>query len=362
MTSSNDAFNPPQSPTCPLARDADGAAIALPDGAATWRVRRKTGGRPRIVLGVDKQPMQLPLAYTIVDLEDVLAPAEYLLDLVDMKGNGLGITVPISIGQLRNADGDGPADDGDASLAVATALPTSGSETRLVLEANVRATQMAFVHNQKTLELGLRMAETLRDGVRVMAESQADWIKSVSSARGFFRNAPPLPLPAPQVPSTHDEDEDDDDDDDNDAPVSEHWVDKLMPHVVPIVQLVVPMLTAKLSRRPNADGESQSKLELADLLDWRRPAAKRLAAEPAAPAPAVAEPTGLPPLDIQAAAHFLQIQQALTEHEATMARATAAHLTPPELRIWLDELKQLSVPDAVAKIRAFLASQSKPTA
>ena len=32
---------------------------------------------------------------------------------------------------------------------------------------NVRATQMAFQHNQNTLELGLRMAETLRDGVEV---------------------------------------------------------------------------------------------------------------------------------------------------------------------------------------------------
>lgn len=357
MTISNDSSNAPRLPVCPLARDEDGAAIVLPDDAATWRVRRKTGGRPRIVLGVDKQPMQLPLGYTIVDLEDVLAPAEYLLDLVDSKGNGLGLTIPISVGQQRNAE-DGNADS-EASTVVATALPTSGSETRLVLEANVRATQMAFLHNQKTLELGLRMAETLRDGVRVMAESQADWIKSVSSARGFFRNAPPLPLPAPASPA-HDDDDDDDEDEDYE-PVPEHWVDKLMPHVVPIVQMVVPILTAKLSKRPSTEGEPQAKLELADLLDWRRPAAKRLAAE-APPAPAAPEPAALPPLDMQAAAHFMQIQQALTEQEATMARATAAHLSPVELRIWLDELKQLSVPNAVAKIRAFLASQSKPAA
>ena len=33
------------------------------------------------------------------------------------------------------------------------------------------------------------MAKTLRDNVQVLASAQADWIKSLSSAREFFRNA-----------------------------------------------------------------------------------------------------------------------------------------------------------------------------
>src|SRR5262249_17239596 len=61
--------------------------------------------------------------------------------------------------------------------------------------ANVRATQMAFQHNQKTLELGLRMADSLREGVQVLAEAQADWIKSAAGSRGFFRNMKSLALP-----------------------------------------------------------------------------------------------------------------------------------------------------------------------
>src|SRR5690606_31195212 len=138
---------------CPLARDESGNAIELPAGAAAWRVRRKTGGRPRLVLAVDKQPMQLPLGYTVVDLEDILAPGAYLLDIVDAKGEPLGLTIGASIGQLRNGDGSGGDEEDEHTPTTAPLLPSTGSETRLVLEANVRATQMAFQHNQKTLEL-----------------------------------------------------------------------------------------------------------------------------------------------------------------------------------------------------------------
>jgi hypothetical protein len=53
--------------------------------------------------------------------------------------------------------------------------------------------------------------------------------------------------------------------------------------------------------------------------------------------------------------HFLAIQAALTPDEANLARATAAELSPADLRTWLAELTQLSVPDAVAKVRAVLA-------
>jgi hypothetical protein len=350
--------------TCPLARDKDGNAIELPPGASCWRVRRKTGGRPRIVLGVDKQPIQLPLSYSIVDVEDILAPAAYLLDLVDAKGAALGVTVEIAIGQLlRNAE-DGDESDGDAP-AIASALPTTGSETRLVLEANVRATQMAFLHNQKTLELGLRMAESLRDGVRVMAESQADWIKSISSAKGFFRNAPNAKLLPAGIQTRDDENDDDGDEegdmDEIDEPADEHWLDKLMPHVTPLIQVGVPILVAKLSgvlnggSAPSApNGKPKVNLQLGDLFDWRKPAARRKEADAETATP---EPAELPPLDMEAAAHFVQIQQQLTPEEAALARGIAANLQPNELRAWFAELKQLSVADAVAKIRAFIASQ-----
>lgn len=209
--------------TVPLARDAEGNHIEIPEGAVGWRIRRQTGGRPRLVLDSRKQPMMFPLDYTIADVEDVLSPGNYLLDVVDKNDDPLGVTVAASIGMPRNAESIEPDDnnsnsnDGAAALptVVPTSLPNTTSDVRLVLEANVRATQMAFIHNQRTLEIGLRMAETLRDSVQVLATSQADWIKSISSARGFFRNAgqPLAPVEVKQLTVTTGSGDDDENDD-----------------------------------------------------------------------------------------------------------------------------------------------------
>lgn len=218
--------------------------------------------------------MLFPLDYTVADVEDILAPGAYLLDVVDKNGELLGVTVAVSIGMPRNAGGVevDSEDAGDAPAVVPTALPTTGSDVRLVLEANVRATQMAFLHNQRTLELGLRMAETLRDSVQVLASSQADWIKSVSSARGFFRTAVPSPAPIEVKQLTvrtggegedvdgdsgerrarleDDEHDDDGDDEDGDpAPPSEHWAEKLAPLVMQVMTQVMPAINAWSSKQ-----------------------------------------------------------------------------------------------------------------
>jgi len=91
----------------PLARDTDGNPFELPDGAAYWRVRRQTGGRPRKVLGVDRQPLRVPLEMTAEELEDVLGPSSYLLDLHDQAHNSLNITVPVTVapGSTRRLTG-----------------------------------------------------------------------------------------------------------------------------------------------------------------------------------------------------------------------------------------------------------------
>jgi hypothetical protein len=62
----------------------------------------------------------------------------------------------------------------------------------------------------------------------------------------------------------------------------------------------------------------------------------------------------LPTLDAVALAHFAAIQGALTFREGMMARALAAELSPADLRTWLSELRELSVPEAVARIRGVL--------
>jgi hypothetical protein len=61
-------------------------------------------------------------------------------------------------------------------------------------------------------------------------------------------------------------------------------------------------------------------------------------------------------------AHFFAIQAALTPDEARLARAIAAELSPDELRGWFAELKQLTVAEAVAKIRTLISGAAKPAA
>lgn len=66
----------------------------------------------------------------------------------------------------------------------------------------------------------------------------------------------------------------------------------------------------------------------------------------------------VPPLDADTIAHFFAIQSMLAPDEATVSRAIAAELSPAELRAWFDELRALTVVEAVAKIRAIMR---KPT-
>lgn len=230
----------------PLARDEDGKPIDIPPDAACWRVRRHTRGRPRNVPGIDRQPLKLPLDFSEDDLHGMLGPGTYRLDLIDQAGEPLDLTVAVSVGDSEPASANQPqrVEVTEAS----PVLPVSASDVRLVLEANVRATQMAFQHNERTLTASLRMAETLRDGVRSLAEAQADWIKSISSARGFFRNAAP-----PQL-APLDESDDDDDDDDETGPAEPpaSRLDKVMDVVGPFIPELMASWRAKNHK---ADGD-----------------------------------------------------------------------------------------------------------
>lgn len=369
------------STTCPLARDQHGNAIELPPGSAGWRVRRKTGGRPRILLDVQKQPMLVPLHFSIVDLDDVLAPGAYLLDIVDGKGEPLGLTMGVSIGQLRNSDGgdDEEEPSSEEAQSVMPTLPTTGSDTRLVLEANVRSTHLAFQHNQKTLELGLKMAESLREGVQALAEAQADWIKSISSARGFFRNAPAPLLPSPR--STPDDDESDEADEadaveeDADDRENQKRVTTWIEYVGPIVAIGAQNFATTLVNKVYSFASGVQMPKVAEVLDWRRAAKNSQAAREGN---AASEPDSSKALqasdaqsqeaalaaDPKARMHFMAIMAALSEQERRHAQTAAAILTPEDRLAWLNQLHRMSVEEGAQAVRDEIAriAQDKPAA
>jgi hypothetical protein len=400
---------PQRSPsTVPLARDQDGNPIELPDGAIGWRIRRQTGGRPRLLLDSKKQPMLFPLDYTVTDVEDILPPGNYLLDVVDRNGEPLGVTVAVSIGMTRNAESVEPDNENNAPTVVPTTLPNTTSDVRLVLEANVRATQMAFIHNQRTLEIGLRMAETLRDSVQVLAGSQADWIKSIASARGFFRNAgqPLAPVEVKQLTVTtaggSDDDEDDDDvsddgqdggdggnggDDENDgddgngsSSTKQHWSEAWLPvinHLMVQVMPAVNMWTEKLradARGRRAGGAADNVLDVAGAAasadEHAAGQAERARAEQLAVAVAAASSPGrgidvmkllqlLPP---ETSAKLMKIQMALSPDEQANALKILRGYPAEELKELLTTFDMASLDQCADFLRRLIGDWRKTPA
>jgi len=315
----------PQNEHPPLARDAQGNLLPVPDGTCAWRVCRHTKGRPRIVNGPDKQPARFPLDTTAEDLADACGADTYRVYALDEVGNVIDYLTTIELGrELRNAA------EPEAILLPAPRTPSASSDLRFALEA--------VTH----------MARTNADAMRAVAESQAEWIKSISSARGFFRNAPPQ-LPPPVEPEEHD-DEGDEDDESDEVELKASWVEQLQP----VIGLVVQQLIASLMQPKSGNGGS--KLELADLLDWRRAGRKH---ENHAAVAALPE-SNLDPKSLQTAlaGKAMAIGALLEPAEQARLMKLAPMLTKlagdPEISRMLAEVVAMSVEDAAVWVRAHL--------
>jgi hypothetical protein len=325
----------------PLARDEQGRPLPIPADAAFWRVRRHTRGRPRNVTGADRQPLRLPLDFTEADLEAMFGSGTYRLDLCDAAGEALDVTATISLGESEAP----PVEAANTELEPQSALPVSGSDIRLVLEANVRATQLAFTHNERTLTASLRMADTLRDGLRDLANAQASWITAIASARGFFRNAPPaLPLPATQVEPEDDEVEEDE------PPPPPSWVEMAQPLVATITDSAVK---AFMNRGAKKDGSAKG-FELGDALDWRRAAKK--AEENALAAGDMPPSTEDVTEQIQRKAMevFARLEKPEQARLLALVPKLAGRASDPEMQRIAAELLPLPPDEATAWVRAHL--------
>jgi|GEM_PF-5147363 len=145
--------------------------------------------------------------------------------------------------------------------------------------------QLAFNHNQRTLEFGLQMADTLRAGVQVLAETQADCMKALVGSRSLFRNAHVPQLPSPPIEKIEEPPYDEDEDEDDDA--SKDWLQQLQP----VVGVVVQQIIAAIMNRPSSPAPTPTrnvKELIGDALDWRR-VAKRKESAPAEPPRTLAE-------------------------------------------------------------------------
>lgn len=306
----------------PLPRDAQGNLLPIPEGTCAWRICRHTKGRPRIINGPDKQPARFPLDTTADELADTCGIDSYRVYALDEVGNVIDyITTVETARELRNAA------EPEVTLMPAARTPSGSTDLRYALEA--------VSH----------MARTNADAMRAVAESQAEWIKAISSARGFFRNAPQLQLPAPSEAPDNDEDDDE-------PERTPDWVEKLQPIVGIVVQQLVASITGP---KKLATDSASSKWEVADLLDWRRAGRKRVDVEAAPRSDDPLDPRALQQaLGGKAIAIGALLEPAERERLMKLAPMLMKLAADPEISRMLAELVAMSVEDSVVWVRAHL--------
>jgi hypothetical protein len=376
LNSANVPASPPPKPTSvPLAHDDYGRPLAAPSQAAFWRVRRHTRGRPRNVTGADRQPLRVPLDFTADDLDAMLGAGTYRLDLCDVAGEPLGMTVMVPIGDDESATAN--ANAARVNEDAPCALPASASDVRLVLEANVRATQLAFAHNERTLMASLRMADTLRDGIRDLASAQASWINSLASARGFFRNAQPTVVSVAPAKDSEGDEEDDRDDEEGEEEVNTaatNIYDVLMPFAEQAAPMLPVLAGGVFGAKPategvvaqpvaqNAEAELAAKpFEVRELIDLNY-AAEKGRAKKAAKARAAQSPAAQPAMPLQARikadpqlyARMMAVKELLLSAEVAELLKLAAMSTDSEQQSLIDVINQYSPEQAVRVVRHVL--------
>lgn len=172
----------------PLACDSFGNLLSFPSGTAAWRICRHTAGRPREIVGPDKQPVRFPLTTTMEELVDLCGPDVYRVYALDEVGEGLGHVTTLSAERDRELRNAAAVDESPLTMLRAPSAATS--DLRYALEA---LTQIARINGE---------------ALRSVSQAQADWVKAIAVAKGLPRN---VAFPVPR------DDEDDDDEDDEPA-------------------------------------------------------------------------------------------------------------------------------------------------
>lgn len=183
------AATPPRNsntPHPPLAHDAQGNPIAVPDGTTSWMLKRQTTGRPKILNGPDRRPLRLPLDTTAEEILETYGPGMYRVDALDSLGNPLDHVTTFVVGEEDTSDDETEQ----------RSWPTSrsdGSDLRFALQTITQ------------------MAQAQARSLEAVAEAQADWVRGLASARALPRNAAYAPPAQAQLTAPVDHDDDDDD-------------------------------------------------------------------------------------------------------------------------------------------------------
>ncbi|MCA9674714.1 MAG: hypothetical protein KC464_06725 [Myxococcales bacterium] len=199
----------PDDPPHPaLAIDAQGHLLPMPEGAAAWSLKRDTGGRPKTVLGADRQPARFPLDITLDDLDTMLGAGRYRVYAINDVGQVIDYVTTIVVGGAGDGTADALLVPNTERAPASVTRPHDGSDLRFALET-IR-----------------EIARVQAEALRAVSDAQADWVKGLANAKALPRNMAYLPPPAVPPPSANgghggrddDEEDEDDDLDEDDAP------------------------------------------------------------------------------------------------------------------------------------------------
>ncbi|MFN0246133.1 MAG: hypothetical protein ACKV2T_04445 [Kofleriaceae bacterium] len=297
-----------------LAFNINGEPFELPGSASGWRVRRlKQKGAPEVVYGRDGIPLVLSIDAGLDDLRvETGAPGRYRLDPIDEAHR-----------PIANAQAAYVFVHADARPAVHNTSALPAASDNVVIEA---------------MRMNAEIAKSVVDRFPQMVEAAASLLRAADGAG----------LPKRERST---EVADDDEDDDASAPPPAFDLNALVAQIVPMLVMGLANGKAKLP-------------DVASVLDWRKASAASRADKALSKASAVdVVPDNatdvIPPIDPETMTHFIAIQSALKPEEAALAREVAGNLRAAELHAWFDELKKLTVPQAVQKIRVLIAGNTE---
>ncbi len=340
----------------PLARDAYGNLLAVPDGTCAWRISRETSGRPREIRGPDRQPIRFPLETTSDELVDLCGAGVYRIYALDQIGAQLADE---HLAKWDLTPGGRDLRNGSADVLLASGRPSGGTGA---------VTDLRFV-----LEAVTQMMRTNSDALRIVTDSHVDLAKTLVAAKGL-RNAV-VTIPA----MSGGDDDDDEDDEEDERPTSNAVVELLMPIAQKAAELMPGFVMGKVMKRGGdpagakvlgAGGDSSEpadaelagrSFELRDLVDLayakRKGDAKRAnAQQQGSRADAMAKLQARIMADPVLVEHLLAIKQQLSTDEVETLMKAVGGSPEPQQAEFVTAIKSLPVDAAVEFCRDIVVS------
>jgi hypothetical protein len=218
----------------------------------------------------------------------------------------------------------------------------------------------------------------LRDGVRVLADAQADWIKSLTSVKGYLRNGGSTMVVAAPPKTEPDKDEtteeyEEEEYEEEEYVEKKHWTDRVGEAVAPYAPAIMAFVGQKLI--PSGDAASMpgggggGLMEtIRNTFDWRRAAeigaakrAEKATTAPSPPAPPASLMQAFASAPPEVVAKVMAVRQQLSPDEQARLMRMFAMLPPEELPVILADIQRMPIEELAVTMREVIAGTAAPS-